>query len=467
MGINYKYILEPYNGMKSRYRCPYCGISNKFVRYIDTATGQHLADHVGKCERADSCGVHYTPKQYFSDNNISFEGLPKYTPKPIKQPQQKEISLIPVEVFKKSLQPEKDIKALAENNNFIKYLIGLFGVEVTSDLIKKYCIGTSEHIFRSFYYPDYESTQGATVFYQIDIDKRIRTGKIMLYNATTGKRIKEPFNHITWVHKALKIDNFNLNQCFFGEHLINNSLQPVAIVESEKTAIIASVYLPMFTWVAAGNKEGLNIDKCKVLKGRRVVLFPDLKAFEKWSSKAKEFSHIADFTVSDLLETKASEADKQQGFDLADYLTKYDYKLFAKPKPEAVPEAAKIQLENKICQKDIEPQKTTDLQPIINEVCEKCEKSESPEKHFFLSKQEPVKKPQPLWDIQELEKFFSEINIPTEPIRLNKWSVIENVQVFINGHMEIIKAQNGKRVFLPYFERLHELKSLLENINLN
>lgn len=449
MGINYKYILEPYNGMKSRFVCPYCNSNKKtFVRYIDNETGQHLADHVGKCERVESCGVHYTPKQYFTDNSISIDKIPRKPTAPTIQPKpQKEISFIPVEVFNKSLQPDKDISDIAEGNNFIQYLIGLFGVEVASDLIKKYCIGTSKH------------WSGATVFWQTNIQGNVRAGKIMLYNATTGKRIKEPFNHITWVHKALRIDNFNLKQCFFGEHLINNSLQPVAIVESEKTAIIAAGYLPQFTWVAAGNKEGLNIDKCNVLKGRRVVLFPDLKAFDKWSSKAKEFTHIADFTVSDLLETKASEADKQHGFDLADYLIKYDYKLFTK-QPEAIPEVEKQTVE--------EPQQ--------NEVCEKCEKSESPKTTFFLCNDTPPqypveqsnkKEPQQLWDIQGLEIFFSEINIPTEPIRLNNWSIIENVQGFINSHLEVVKAQNGKHTFLPYYERLHELKSLLENINTN
>jgi len=36
--------------------------------------------------------------------------------------------------------------------------------------------------------------------------------------------------------------------------------------------------------------------------------------------KANELSHIADFTVSDLLEQRASEPERIQGLDIADYL---------------------------------------------------------------------------------------------------------------------------------------------------
>jgi len=64
---SYKYILEPYKGMNSRYRCPECNKGKTFSRYIDTETGEHIADHVGRCNRVDNCGNHYTPKQYFQE----------------------------------------------------------------------------------------------------------------------------------------------------------------------------------------------------------------------------------------------------------------------------------------------------------------------------------------------------------------------------------------------------------------
>lgn len=312
--IEYKYILEPYKGMNTRYRCPAsnCGKGKTFSLYIDTETGEHINPTVGRCNRESNCGYHYTPKQYFQDNNISFDTpQPKaYKPRPVTPPQ-KPVSFIPFEVFKASLNP-----TAFETNHFVQFLIKLFGLDVASQLVSRYFIATSKH------------WNGATVFWQIDTQGKVRTGKIMLYSPTTGKRVKEPFIHINWVHKALKQPEFELRQCLFGTHLLIDKTKPVAIVESEKTAVIASVYLPQFIWVAVGSLTNLNAEKCRILKGRTIVLFPDLNGFDKWNNKAKELSHLVKFSISDLLELKANEIERKQGFDLADYLIKFDYKEF-------------------------------------------------------------------------------------------------------------------------------------------
>jgi len=300
--------------MSSRYSCPNCDGKKTFALYIDTATGDHLSPTVGRCNRESTCGYHYNPKQYFQDNNISFDTPQPTAYKRTVTPQLKPVSFIPVDLFKDSLRA-----AAYETNYFVKYLTSLFGFEITNQLIGKYFIATSKH------------WNGATIFWQIDMMGKIRTGKIMLYSPTTGTRVKEPFNHIAWVHTKIKQPDYELKQCIFGEHLLKGNTKPVAIVESEKTAIVASVYLPQFIWLACGSLQGLNIDKCKVLKGRSVTLYPDLKELDKWKAKAQELESITSFTVSDLLERKASEAEKKKGFDLADYLIQYDYKLFIEP----------------------------------------------------------------------------------------------------------------------------------------
>lgn len=421
--IEHKYILEPYKGMNTRYPCPApnCGKGKTFSLYIDTETGEHIHPTVGRCNRESNCGHHYTPKQYFQDNNISFDKpQPKaYKPRPV-TPQPKPVSFIPVEVFKASLKAH-------ETNHFVQFLINLFGVEVASQLVSRYFIATSKH------------WNGATVFWQIDTQGKVRTGKIMLYSPTTGKRVKEPFNHISWVHSALKQPEFELRQCLFGEHLLIDKTKPVAIVESEKTAVIASVYLPQFVWVAVGSLTNLNAEKCSILKGRTVTLFPDLNGFEKWSSKAKELSHLAIFTVSDLLERKATEAEKKQGFDLADYLIKYDYKAFALPETEAT-----------------EPPPA--VQPLVE-----VKPFEQPEPVYYFSKPEQPKPESWEQDITELENYFTGITQPTQPVKLNKCSTITNCSLFIESHFATVKANNGKRTFLPYLNRLQELKGIFQS----
>jgi hypothetical protein len=423
MKTAHRYILEPYKGMNTRYRCPTCQQRAKtFSLYIDTETGEHIHPTVGRCNRESNCGHHYTPKQYFQDNNISFDTPKAYKPRPvIRQP--KPVSFIPVEVFKASLKAH-------ETNHFVQFLINLFGVEVASQLVSRYFIATSKH------------WNGATVFWQIDTQGKVRTGKIMLYSPTTGKRVKNLELAVYWVHKALKQPEFELRQCLFGEHLLIDKTKPVAIVESEKTAVIASVYLPQFIWVAVGSLTNLNAEKCSTLKGRTVILFPDLSGFEKWSSKAKELSHLAIFTVSALLERKATEAEKKQGFDLADYLIKYDYNAFALPETEAN-----------------EPPPA--FQPLVE-----VKPFEQPEPVYYFSKPEQPKPESWEQDITELENYFTGITLPTQPAKLNKCSTITNCSLFIESHFATVKANNGKRTFLPFLNRLQELKQVL-TINSN
>ena len=67
--MSYRFILEKYRGLSTRYTCPRCGRKHTFTRYIDTENNNnYLSERVGKCNRLDKCGYHYTPKQYFADN---------------------------------------------------------------------------------------------------------------------------------------------------------------------------------------------------------------------------------------------------------------------------------------------------------------------------------------------------------------------------------------------------------------
>lgn len=196
-------------------------------------------------------------------------------------------------------------------NNLYIFLRSKFGAEEAEQLMKTYRVGTSKH------WP------GSCVFWQTDIDGNVRTGKVMLYDAETGKRVKQPFNHVTWVHSLLKLPGYNLRQCFFGEYLLpRNRGKPVAIVESEKTAIVASYYLPEYAWLATGGKHGcFNAEVLRVLRGRQVTMFPDLGATQQWQDKLPMLKSLGiEANIFNFLEESASDDERTAGLDIADYL---------------------------------------------------------------------------------------------------------------------------------------------------
>lgn len=302
--------LEKYAGRSSRHECPSCGDPHSFAYYLDGNTGEPIAKTVGRCNHESSCGYHYTPKQFFIDNPVEKElFVAPVRQKPIQKPQQ-EVGYIPFQYVE---------KAVSYNSSFIRFLCGLFDRYSQS----------SPTIVRIMEDYALEATKdGCIIYWQIDINGKVRTGKIMKYNQETGHRVKDA-GGINWVHSVLKKkkllpDNFNLVQCLFGEHLLKMFPEkPVALVESEKSALIASGVYPEYIWLATGGKSQLSIDKLNVLRGRTVIMFPDVDGFEYWSNKTKEVGTIGcRVIVSDLLEKNATDEDRTNKIDLADWLVK-------------------------------------------------------------------------------------------------------------------------------------------------
>lgn len=306
---DHRFILEPYKGIGTRHTCPKCNNKRCLSRYIDTEKQIEFPSYVGRCDREQKCTYHFTPHDYFEQNPFekdryasqrTFAPTKKGYAKPI------ETSYIETSLMENSLK-------LYSNNRLYQFLSSQFGDDKTMGLMRKYKVGTSKY------------WNGATVFWQIDNNNQIRTGKIMLYNPLDGKRIKVPHNHITWVHSLLNIKDFNLQQCFFGEHLLQQDKnKPIALVESEKTALVASYYLPQYLWIASGGKNGcFKTQNLSVLKERDVILFPDLGATSYWQDKMLLMESIGiKAQLFDYLETHASEQDRKEGYDIADYLLK-------------------------------------------------------------------------------------------------------------------------------------------------
>lgn len=308
----HRFILEPYKqGGRNRYTCPVCDKRREFARYIDTEGEILFPPEVGKCNRVDRCGYHFTPKDYFNAQPVAFKDRSFHNSKPTKQPFMNKVaaqtsSFIDPEIVRKSQNPTAP-------NAFRTFLESLFHVDLTAHLFDLYGVGSSKH------------WQGATVFWQTDYEGRIRAGKIMLYNAATGRRVKQPFNHIQWAHTVMKLPDFKLVQCFFGEHLlVRFPEKPVGIVESEKTALVCAAHAPEMVWLATSGKNGCrwtDPDVFSVLRSRKITLYPDLGAFDDWKAKAQTLSKILSqpIGVSNHLEKICTETERANGWDLADF----------------------------------------------------------------------------------------------------------------------------------------------------
>jgi hypothetical protein len=320
----FRYTLPNKDYPHKKGDCPNCGREGKgrFSLYIDKLTGEPVHPTVGICDRINSCKYDYPYDDYFRDNGIPFEyfiggiTFDKETPH---TPRKEEIpkpqlppSYIDTKVFKGSLKGYN-------KNQFVQGLYRVYGVEVVNRVIERYHVGTCNH------------WGGATVFWQVDSTGEARTGSVMQYDENISRvKVKDKDTGktkalITWVHSLLgsKQPDFKPTYCFFGEHLLVDTTKPVVIVESEKTAIIASLYFPQYVWLACSGCHGLSDEKCKVLKGRNVTLYPDVKQFEYWSKQAKKLKPICGTVkVSKLIEELATEEERKAGCDVADYLLK-------------------------------------------------------------------------------------------------------------------------------------------------
>jgi hypothetical protein len=198
------------------------------------------------------------------------------------------------------------------NASLISFLESKFGEVETKKVITKYQLGAVERDI---------------VFWQIDASNRVRTGKIMKYDSHTGKRLKgPPPTSIIWAHKHFYKEGFNYVQCLFGENLIYGNSHTIAVVESEKTAIISSLFYPDKIWVATGGIG--NFKLIEALKGRKVIVYPDLGCYEKWRDKAYLYRNDMKISISRILEQNANELGKTNGYDLADYLLQFELNEF-------------------------------------------------------------------------------------------------------------------------------------------
>lgn len=305
---NYKYHLERYHGVGSRHECPKCHDKHSFAYYVDD-DGNILDKTVGRCNHESGCGYHYTPKEWFKDNPPFQAGS---TARARRCNEVQRHTFAPREPQPDYINPRYIAASSSFDSSLVYFLCGVLRPDTIKRVWGDYGVGATK--------------SGDVIFWQIDSNFKVRTGKIMKYNPEDGHRIKDG-SGVNWVHAILKRrgllpETFHLVQCLFGEHLLSwNPQKDVALVESEKTALIGASVFPQYVWLATGGKSQMSSDKMEVLKGRRVIAFPDVDGFNEWKERARNLARVGILIhVSDILERNATPTERERKIDIADWI---------------------------------------------------------------------------------------------------------------------------------------------------
>jgi hypothetical protein len=247
--------------------CPNCG-QKRFVPYVlasDCVTP--AGAEYGRCDREQSCGY-----QRYPDGDRMVVAVPQ------------------------QVQPKEMLRYTGELKDTPPIQFHLWMSEVLTF--------TDALVAINDYHID--GIDDKVIWWQIDRDGVVRTGKVMKYLAD-GHRDKSDTFPVTWAHKHRRLkDKFQgeeLQQCLFGEHLLTKYPEkPVALVESEKTAVILSRIYPDHLWLATGGSQGIKSDeRLTPLRGRKVLLIPDNGQYWNWKRIADKYEWL----ITDALEKDA------------------------------------------------------------------------------------------------------------------------------------------------------------------
>lgn len=277
--------------------CPRCR-QRTFTPYVDE-TGQALADFVGRCDREEKCRYHVTPSEFYRMSRSLSDTMghdrrkkivterPRIAPRPVAVPPDR------IDV----LEPTQMLRSLKryEENPLARFLHSRFDDRIGPE--------TVDHILRKLNVGTCTKYGGSTLFWLVDHLGKVRDGKIMGYDSTTGCRIKKPYAQVCTVNSMLGDRGIATPRpCMFGAHqAMFDTRLPIWVFESEKAAVITALAMEGICrskglFMAAGGCKGFNptpeqkadpYSRINVLHNRRVVLFPDQGKFDEWAEKGR------------------------------------------------------------------------------------------------------------------------------------------------------------------------------------
>lgn len=214
---------------KPKGRCPSCSAPKTFRYFEDTRTGQRLPVRFGRCDRENSCRYFERPPAHFEMHEPEYQ-------------------IVDPKDFHCSMKRAID-------NPFFHYLRDRFGHERALERVQSYGVGTGR--------------DAKTIFWYRDELGHVRNAKLYRYGAH-GRRDKTYPPH----YRFKRDQGFTIP--LFGAHLIpsaqDQGIRKIAGVESEKTALIASIRFPNALWLASGGAHMLTEERCESLHQASVRL---------------------------------------------------------------------------------------------------------------------------------------------------------------------------------------------------
>lgn len=234
----------------------------------------------------------------------------------------------------------------AHETNLFAYMAREFGEMSARFIFGVYHVGASKHTDSHGY--------RANSFPYIDTKQRVVDCKLFHIDPTTGSRKtaaplqswsdkdgKPQELRSSWALAEINRDRRRkglpqLNRaswCNFGDHLLQERpTAEVALVESEKTALIAALTYPDKIWIAVGSKNNLTLERCKPYIGRTITIFPDRDGYNDklradghgidrgWRAIARELV-AAGLTVR--IDTTTERHEGGEKDDIADLILRY------------------------------------------------------------------------------------------------------------------------------------------------
>jgi hypothetical protein len=287
--MQFKYGLDP---SSKKYPCPQCGHKSCFVVYLDNESKQPVdVNQFGRCDRENNCCYHLAP---WTDPELAEKARKEFVPTP--DPEERQI-----------YPSDETVHRITQRTKTCVSPFHRFCNKLTI---------SNDHLMRFGVYSDDEKT----VFVFRNTEERVVNMKWFKYK-DDGHRdhdfksfsLKNP-PPPPQVDGTSKIFVEKHKLCLFGEHLLDKSkARKVIVVESEKTAAMASFFYKDFDWVSCASNNGLTDEKIRVLHNRTVIWLCDADAAGRNNKSIERASqYISEFYLVDLF------PDRSDGYDIAD-----------------------------------------------------------------------------------------------------------------------------------------------------